>query len=57
MAGSWPRELGAAVAIGSVTMSNRLFSIAARQNKGLVSDKLFAVAVAFASVVSLVAMS
>jgi hypothetical protein len=48
---------GAVVAIGSVTMSNRLFSIAARQNSGLVRDKLFAVAVAFASAVSLVALS
>jgi hypothetical protein len=48
---------GAVVAIGPITMSKRLFSIAARQNQGLVLDKLFAVAVAFASAVSLVALS
>lgn len=48
---------GALVARGTDTMSKRLFSIAARQNQGLISDKLFAVAVAFASAVSLVAFS
>lgn len=37
-------------------MSKRLVNIATRQNKGLVSDKLFAVAVAFASAVSLVSV-
>jgi hypothetical protein len=37
-------------------MSKRLAQIATRQNKGIVSDKLFAVVVAFASAVSLVSV-